>query len=55
MNRIGIESLTAVSLSPLELADLAAELGCGFLGTSLAPFALPLEGVAQWSRQPPGI
>lgn len=49
MDRIGIESLTAVSLTPLELVDLAAELDCGFVGTALSPFAIPLGGVAQWS------
>jgi sugar phosphate isomerase/epimerase len=53
MDRIGIESLTAVSLTPLELVDLAAELDCGFIGISLSPFAVALEGIAQWSLRDP--
>lgn len=56
MTRLGIEQLSTFGMSPIALARLAADLGCAYISTGLAPTLNVLEGFAPWSlRDDPAL
>lgn len=47
--RLGLEFLGVFGLSPVDLVHLAADLGCQFIGTVMAPIEYNPEGFAPWN------
>ena len=49
MDRIGIERLCVFGLPPVQFVDLAADLGCRYIGTGLVPMPYNPHGYPKWS------
>ena len=49
MERIGIERLCVFGLPPVQFVDLAADLGCPYISTALAPMQYNPHGYPRWS------
>ena len=49
MNRLGIELLSVLGMSPVEQVGLAADLGCGNISSGLTQFQVNPHGYAPWS------
>ena len=49
MDRIGIERLCGFGLPPVPFVDLAADLGCRYIATSLVPMQYNPHGYPKWS------
>jgi sugar phosphate isomerase/epimerase len=48
-NRIGIEFISAFNMGPVEMVELAAELGCRHISLALAPMSTKHIDYLQWS------
>ncbi len=56
MNRLGIEFLSVFGMPPVELVELAADLGCAHISMGLSRFPLDPYGHRPWSlRDDPGL
>jgi len=53
MDRIGIESLTAFAISPVDLVHLAADLECRHIAIGPVPISANPEGYPPWSLREP--
>lgn len=49
MRNLGLEFLGVFGLPPVDLVHLAADLGCQFIGTVLAPIDYNPEGFPKWN------
>ena len=49
MRRIGIEYISVFGLPPVEFVNLAADLGCSYIGTALTPMPYNPHGYPTWS------
>jgi hypothetical protein len=49
VDRIGVERLCVFGLPPVEFVNLAADLGCRYIGTSLVPMPYNPHGYPKWS------
>jgi sugar phosphate isomerase/epimerase len=49
VDRIGVERLCVFGLPPVQFVDLAADLGCRYIGTSLVPMPYNPHGYPRWS------
>ncbi len=49
VDRIGVERLCVFGLPPVQFVNLAADLGCRYIGTSLAPMPYNPHGYPKWS------
>jgi hypothetical protein len=48
MSRISLEFISGLAMPPIAFIDLAAELGCGGVSLSLAPFTANPHGYSGW-------
>jgi sugar phosphate isomerase/epimerase len=56
MNRLGIESISVFGLPPVELVNLAADLGCAHISATLTPIDINPHGYPKWSlREDAGL
>jgi sugar phosphate isomerase/epimerase len=56
MDRIGIERLCVFGLPPVQFVNLAADLGCRYISTGLAPMSYNPHGYPKWSlRDDPAL
>ena len=49
MDRIGIENISVFGLPPIDFVNLAADLGCHHISTSLVPFDYNPHGYPRFS------
>jgi hypothetical protein len=49
VDRIGVERLCVFGLPPVQFVNLAADLGCRYIGTSLLPMPYNPHGYPKWS------